>query len=189
MLMWNISWFWGEMSCSSLLSQSVCCLYLLPANHTNPVFHYHSHLTFVEPVVGMTYEHIQILQKYHRKYQEDFHEVKIKIAFCGCILACSLLDSWSTSSPFHPEKARPCNEGHVDQPPATLVKFGSSKVKVPFFFFSLKHLLGVPSAQIPRVEFRRTCWFQALLWLVQSLKADQLSLKRVSSSVQWYLLL
>lgn len=25
--------------------------------------------------------------------------------------------------------------GHVDQPVATLVSFGSSKVKIPFFFF------------------------------------------------------
>lgn len=41
----------------------------------------------------------------------------------------------STSSPFHPEKPKPCIGGHVDQPPATLVKFGSSKVKAPFFFF------------------------------------------------------
>lgn len=62
----------------------------------------------------------------------------------------------STGSPLHPELPKPC----IDQPPATLVKFGSSKVKMPFlFFFRLKHLLWVPTAWFPRGEFRRTCWF------------------------------
>lgn len=42
---------------------------------------------------------------------------------------------WSTGGPFHPELPKPSIGSHIDQPPATLVKFGFSKVKIPFFFF------------------------------------------------------
>lgn len=92
----------------------------------------------------------------------------------------------STGSPLHPELPKPC----IDQPPATLVKFGSSKVKMPFFFFfpwstyfefRLLGSQGVSSGE--------PADFQALLWLVQCLKANLLSLKQVSSSAQWYPLL
>lgn len=51
----------------------------------------------------------------------------------------------STVSPFHPELPKPCIGGCIDQPPATLVKFGSSKVKMPFFIFISPEALTLSS--------------------------------------------
>lgn len=135
MLMWNISWCLGV----NVMPAIPVCVLLVPAA-TKP-HKPNVSLSFLLTICGTNsgydiWTHSdslkipqKVLGKISMRLRLRFFSVDVFwLAACWIVV-------WSTSSPFHPEKPKPCIGGQADQPPATLVEFGSSKVKVPFFLF------------------------------------------------------